>query len=55
MAFAEPVALTGDLVRLDPLAEDDVDDLAAAAADGGMRIERSSGRVPSSASSSRGA
>jgi RimJ/RimL family protein N-acetyltransferase len=34
VAFAEPVALTGDLVRLDPLAEDDVDDLAAAAADG---------------------
>ena len=33
----------------------ELDDLAAAAADGGMRIERSSGRVPSSASSSRGA
>lgn len=34
MALADPVTLTGELVRLDPLAEGDVDDLAAAASDG---------------------
>ena len=34
MAWAEPVALTGDLVTLSPLAASDTDELAAAAADG---------------------
>jgi RimJ/RimL family protein N-acetyltransferase len=32
--WARPVTLTGDLVRLEPLAESDVDELVAAASDG---------------------